>query len=385
MNRGFRKIMKNADDMTLNELSNAAPLSEEDKDRIFSESMRKLREKQNGSAPRIIMNRTKNSNTDDNDNYETSAQVKRGGAKAIISIAASLAIVAGLAGIFLNGGKLTTAPEKSSSAEQKITTTVQTAPAESTSESTSASSDEAVSPTADSESGSTESTAEHTSSAADDSSEVSAPDVKVIIPDSTSQAETVSQEPSKPDESSQDDSSEADKTDSEKPIPEGLATEIEDSITHLNEIEFIASGHLASSEYMFDENFDITEDPSALRYYRVPHGNVERYNTFDTKMYQGHMTNNFVLTMGYTSVTYERFLLNNNELYFKTEYYNDDYPVYTRADDEIHMTGDNSCYVLVKKSTATGSDLSTYKLSFVHESVITADTFIWKIDSITIA
>ena len=134
---------------------------------------------------------------------------------------------------------------------------------------------------------------------------------------------------------------------------------------------------------MFDGSFGITDDPSALMYYRVPHGNVEQYNTFEMVMYSGHFTSSFIQAMGYDTVTSERFVWNDSELYFKTEFYTEDYSVFTCIDSEPHMTGEDSCYVLVNKTTAEGTDLGTYKLSFVYESVITADTFIWKMDSLT--
>lgn len=96
-NRDLHKILKAADDRTLNSLSHSVPLSEEDKERIFSESMRKLKEKQMGGTQRIILSRT----SDKRKEYEQISQLKTGISKTVISAAAALMLVIGLSGVFL--------------------------------------------------------------------------------------------------------------------------------------------------------------------------------------------------------------------------------------------------------------------------------------------
>lgn len=245
-------------------------------------------------------------------------------------------------------------------------------------------------PTSDSTS-SDESTDESSESAAESASDSSKAEEKTASAADKSSSSSAAEKSG----TSSEETASKDSTDSaQKPAQDSSSTaaadpdvarEVYDAVIQFNAAEEISAGHLASTEVMFDENFAVTEDASAAKYYRVTHENVDSCTNFTMSIYQGHFTKKFVTAMGYDTVASEKFIWYNDELYFRTDCYNEVYNIYNPIGDDIYMTDDKSCYLLARKLDSNGSDLGVYKLSFVNETIITADTFIWKIDSVELA
>ncbi|GEM_PF-6079287 len=77
------------------------------------------------------------------------------------------------------------------------------------------------------------------------------------------------------------------------------------------------------------------------------------------------------------------FVKNGEELFFKLENYTAAHNIYTRTDDEVHITGPESFWFYVNRETADGSSKQLCRVDMVYQDVIMVGNKIWKMQSIT--
>ena len=375
----LQDILKAADNKTLLDLSRSAPLSDEEKDRIFSESMKKFREKQQSSNSPIIMSRGTEKNKPVPETEVS--QIKTGVSKTIISAAAALLLVAGLTSVFfMHNNKIDTTPDTASS------------------------------PTASVSSSSQDDSHEAEKSESDPNTAVSLPneiipDVSAPVTDISSQNESVTVQtttkvttaaPSSsevPDtqttvsvsgsSSPQSDSSYAD----DSPEAYGFETEtlsysVLNGIDQFNEDDHILKGEYADLYDGYDSSFEPTQDENEIVYYRIPDEYRQYYDNFEINVWQGPFTERFITDYAFDTIQ-SCYVEHEGSLYFRADSYFPNVFTFSWIDDDIHMTGPDSFYVNIVMRTRYSDNDVYYKLFYVYENVPTTTIKIWKIDHLS--
>ena len=197
----------------------------------------------------------------------------------------------------------------------------------------------------------------------------------------SSQAESRAEESSEP----QDSSSQADESEAEETY--GIDTEIlaqtaTSVINLLNEQEEVATGNYADPDDLYNADFEPVTDAADAVYIKVPADNQERCESFGMIMGEGAFTPDMEAALGYDKVD-SYFVKNGEELFFKLENYTAAHNIYTRTDDEVHITGPESFWFYVNRETADGSSKQLCRVDMVYQDVIMVGNKIWKMQSIT--
>lgn len=163
--------------------------------------------------------------------------------------------------------------------------------------------------------------------------------------------------------------------------PEDMRDQIFGSVEGLNEMFVIAQGSCAHMADAYDSDLEPTEDHEKTAYYAIPEDYAEKIRNFGMLLHEGPYTGNFISTMGFensTDIYFEhdgRMLVAKENFVLRPNYFIvEDNTIYTEEEP-------GKCYIYVSNLLPYRKFI--YKLSFVYESVITADTYMWKIDSLT--
>ena len=199
----------------------------------------------------------------------------------------------------------------------------------------------------------------------------------------SSQAETTAQTNSDPSEA-QTDSSAVDVT--------VINQDVDNAIEILNNIEYFNAGYdIRWSDGVYDENFELCNDPETGRYYHLPNYNAEEQERRKSILYSDYLTDNFRTSRYYYNYSGEEnaigYRADNAIVEHNGEYYYDNrcmgtgnYGIYERTDNKVNIIDDNTCTVNVREKD--GMNISGEGINTIITLKKTADGQSWQIDSI---